>query len=240
MMQNVIGYYRVSTNSQAKSGLGLEAQTEAVRRFVEAEGLTLIDELTETETGKGADALDRRPVLRDALARARKAKGPRGGRKARQAEPRCSFISGLMSQRVPFSLWPSWAPTADPFMLHIYAALAEKERALISQRTRAALAQKKAQGATLGNRTNLADARAKGCGRTAAADAFAANVLPIVRQMEASGLSDLRSLANAFNDRGVETARGGQWHRSRVRNLLALKRKAIGGRGFAMGFRRNA
>jgi DNA invertase Pin-like site-specific DNA recombinase len=89
------------------------------------------------------------------------------------------FIPGLMTQRVPFIVAELGAG-ADPFMLHIYAALAEKERALISDRTRAALAQKKAQGVVLGNRTNLADASAKGAdANRAAADAFAANVLPV-------------------------------------------------------------
>ena len=99
---------------------------------------------------------------------------------------------------------------ADPFMLHIYAALAEKERALISERTRAALAQRKAQGVVLGNRTNLADASAKGVeANRAAADAFAANVLPVVRQIVASGVKGHRAIAAALNARGVRTARVG-------------------------------
>src|SRR5258705_13320146 len=105
-------------------------------------------------------------------------------------------------------------------MLHIYAALAEKERVLIADRTRAALAQKKAQGALLGNRTNLRDAQAKGVATNRkAADAFASNVLPIVRQIQAAGATTYR--AKALNDRGVRTARGGDWHDSTVRNLLA-------------------
>lgn len=92
-----------------------------------------------------------------------------------------------MAQRVAFIVAELGAE-ADPFMLHIYAALAEKERSLIADRTRAALAAKKAQGATLGNRTNLADAQAKGVATNrAAADAFAANVLPIVKQIQAAG-----------------------------------------------------
>ena len=107
-------------------------------------------------------------------------------------------------------------------MLHLYAALAQKERALIAERTKAALAQKKAQGAVLGNRTNLPDAQAKGvAANREAAEAFAANVLPIVRQIQAAGATTFRSVANALNDRGVRTARGGAWHDSTVRNLLA-------------------
>ena len=107
-------------------------------------------------------------------------------------------------------------------MLHLYAALAQKERALIAERTKAALAQKKAQGAVLGNRTNLPDAQAKGvAANREAADAFAANVLPIVRQIQAAGATTFRAIAAALNDRGVRTARGGTWHDSTVRNLLA-------------------
>jgi DNA invertase Pin-like site-specific DNA recombinase len=107
-------------------------------------------------------------------------------------------------------------------MLRIYAALAEKERSLIADRTRAALTAKKAQGATLGNRTNLGDAQAKGVKTNrAAADAFAANVLPIVRQIQAAGATTPRAIAAALNARGIRTARGGAWHDSTVRNLLA-------------------
>jgi DNA invertase Pin-like site-specific DNA recombinase len=220
-MKNVIGYYRVSTGSQAKSGLGMEAQAEAVHRFVATQGLTLIDEMTEVETGKGADALDRRPVLRDALAAAKKAKAAVLVAKLDRLSRDVAFIAGLMAQRVPFIVAELGAD-ADPFMLHIYAALAEKERSLISQRTKAALAQKKAQGATLGNRTNLAEAQQRGqAAVSAAADAFAANVLPIVRQLHAEGVSHHQSVAKALNNRGVRTARGGQWHATTVRNLLA-------------------
>jgi DNA invertase Pin-like site-specific DNA recombinase len=132
-----------------------------------------------------------------------------------------AFISGLMAQRVPFIVTELGAD-ADPFMLHIYAALAEKERALIADPTRAALAQKKAQGTALGNRTNLADAQAKGVATNRkAADAFAANALPIVKQIQAAGATTHRAIAQALNDRGVRTARGGDWHDSTVRNLLA-------------------
>jgi DNA invertase Pin-like site-specific DNA recombinase len=126
-----------------------------------------------------------------------------------------------MDKRVPFIVTELGAD-ADPFMLHLYAALAQKERALIAERTKAALAQKKAQGAVLGNRTNLPDAQAKGvAANREAADAFAANVLPIVRQIRAAGATTFRAIATALNDRGVRTARGGSWHDSTVRNLLA-------------------
>src|SRR5471030_528122 len=201
-MRQVISYIRVSTGQQGKSGLGIEAQREAIARFVATEGMEVTAEFVEVETGKGADALDRRPQLAAALAAARKAKVPVVVAKLCRLSRDVAFISGLMAQRVAFIVAELGAD-ADPFMLHIYAALAEKERALISDRTRAALAQKKAQGVVLGNRTNLADASAKGAtANRAAADAFAANVVPIVRQIEASGVKGSRAIAVALNARG--------------------------------------
>jgi len=220
-MDGAISYLRVSTTRQGKSGLGIEAQREAIARFMAAEGLDLLGEHVEIETGKGADALDRRPVLREALAQARKAKAAVVVAKLDRLSRDVAFISGLMAHKVSFIVAELGAD-ADPFMLHIYAALAEKERALIAERTRAALARKKAQGALLGNRTNLAEAQAAGSvANREAADAFAANVLPIVHQLQAAGVTGFRAIARALNDRGVRTARGGEWHDSTVRNLLA-------------------
>jgi DNA invertase Pin-like site-specific DNA recombinase len=132
-----------------------------------------------------------------------------------------AFISGLMAHKVGFIVAELGAD-CDPFMLRIYAALAEKEPNLIAERTRAALAQRKAQGAVLGNRTNLAEAQAAGVARVKqSADAFATNVLPIVRQIEATGVKTPKAIAEALNARGVKTARGGQWHPTTVRLLLA-------------------
>ena len=225
-MQQVISYIRVSTGKQGKSGLGIEAQREAIARFIAAEGMELAGEYVEVETGKGCDAIDRRPQLAAALAAARKAKAPVVVAKLCRLSRDVAFISGLMAQRVSFIVAELGAD-ADPFMLHIYAALAEKERGMIAERTRAALAAKKAQGAVLGNRTNLAEAAAKGAdANRTAADGFAANVLPIVRQIQAAGATTHRAIAAALNARGIRTARGGAWHDSTVRNLLA--REAVG------------
>jgi DNA invertase Pin-like site-specific DNA recombinase len=216
----IIAYLRVSTDRQGKSGLGLDAQRDAVARFAEAEGLEIISELVEVETGKGSDALDRRPMLREALALARKMKAAICVAKLDRLSRDVHFISGLMVHKVPFIVTTLGAD-ADPFMLHIYAAFAEKERALISERTREALARKKAQGAVLGNRTNLVEAQAKGAAATREREAaFARNVLPVVREIQQAGTRDMRGVAAALNARGVRTARGGTWHQSNVRNLL--------------------
>ena len=192
----------------------------AVARFAEAEGYALIAEFTEVETGKGADALDRRPQLAAALAAGKTGKCPVIVAKLDRLSRDVAFIAGLMAQRVPFIVAELGAD-ADPFMLHLYAALAEKERRLISERTRSALAARKAQGARLGNRSNAAEAAALGRRvQVEEAAAFAANVLPIIESLRASGVRDLRGLASALNNRGVRTARGGRWHVSNVKNLV--------------------
>jgi DNA invertase Pin-like site-specific DNA recombinase len=218
-MTAAVAYYRVSTSRQGKSVLGIEAQKAAIQRFAEAEGVEVIAEHVEVETGKGADALDRRPELAAALAQARKAKCPVLVAKLDRLSRDVHFISRLMAHRVPFVVAELGAD-ADPFMLHLYAALAEKERALISARTKAALAAKKAQGVKLGNpRAAETIGKAHDAAR-AAADRFAENVVPIVREIQASGLTTLRDIAAALNARGARTARGGRWHSTTVRNLL--------------------
>lgn len=219
-MKIAVGYLRVSTQAQGRSGLGMEAQRDTIERFAAAEGIEVTAWFTEIETAKGADALDRRPELAKALATARRMKAPVIVAKLDRLSRDVAFVAGLMAQRVPFIVTELGAD-ADPFMLHIYAALAEKERALIAARTKAALQAKKAAGAMLGNRTNLAAAQRKGADANAqAAEAFAANVLPIVRSVEAAGITSLRGIAEALNARGVQTPRGGQWHAKTVGRLM--------------------
>ena len=220
-MQSAIAYYRVSTERQRRSGLGIEAQRAAVVRFAEAEQITLIGESVESESGKGADALDRRPQLAAALAAARSAKCPVLVAKLDRLSRDVAFIAGLMAQRVPFIVAELGAD-ADPFMLHLYAALAEKERRLISERTQAALAARKAQGARLGNPSNAKQAAMLGRNALIAeADRFAADVMPIVEAVRSAGARSLANIADALNARGIRTARGGRWHVSTVQNLLA-------------------
>jgi DNA invertase Pin-like site-specific DNA recombinase len=219
-MKQAIAYIRVSTAKQGKSGLGMDAQREAIERFAAAEGIEVAAIFTEVETGKGSDALDRRPELAKALATARKLKAPVIVAKLDRLSRDVHFISGLMAQRVPFLVAELGADT-DPFVLHLYAALAEKERAMIAARTKAALQAKKAAGVKLGNRKNLGEAQKLGAAANAqAAGAFAANVLPIVRSIEAAGVTSLRGLADALNARGVQTPRGGAWHARSVARLI--------------------
>ena len=220
-MQQAIAYYRVSTARQGRSGLGIEAQRAAVARFAEDEGFELAAEFVEAESGKGADALDRRPQLAAALATGHARKCPVIVAKLDRLSRDVAFISGLMAQRVPFVV-AELGRDADPFMLHLYAALAEKERRLIGERTKVALAARKGQGTRLGNPTNIGEAGAMGReAQTAEADAFVGNTWPHVANIRAAGITDLRGIARALNDRCVRTARGGRWHLSNVKNLLA-------------------
>jgi DNA invertase Pin-like site-specific DNA recombinase len=162
-MERVVTYLRVSTRQQQRSGLGIDAQRAAIERFAATESLSISAEFVEFESGKGADALERRPQLAAALAAAKAMKCSVVVAKLDRLSRDVAFVAGLMAQRVPFMV-AELGRDADPFMLHLYAALAEKERRLIAERTKAALAAKKAAGARLGNLRNLAHAGSIGRG----------------------------------------------------------------------------
>ncbi|WLA69379.1 recombinase family protein [Bradyrhizobium diazoefficiens] len=215
----LITYIRVSTSAQGRSGLGIEAQRNALAHFASSEGYEVAREFVEVETGKGSDALDRRPQLKAALAAARKLKCHVGVAKLDRLSRDVHFISGLMSHKVPFVV-AELGPDVDPFVLHLFAALAEKERSLISTRTRQALSAAKARGVTLGNPKLHMARRGAVEAVKAEADRYAANVLPIIREAQRAGASTLRQLADALNARGIPTARGGQWHAQSIANVL--------------------
>ena len=209
-MKTAIAYTRVSTAQQGKSGLGLEAQQAALTRFAEAEGYSLVETFQEVETGKGSDALDRRPQLSAALKAARKHKAPIIVAKLDRLSRDVHFISGLMSHKTPFIVAELGAD-ADAFMLHIYAALAEKERRAISQRTRDALQAKKAQGVKLGG------LNAKGIANREEAQQRAEALRPVFAGL--AGMSH-RRMAAELNAMGVSTPLGGQWHAATVKRVL--------------------
>jgi DNA invertase Pin-like site-specific DNA recombinase len=149
-MKPIVAYYRVSTQKQGRSGLGLDAQREQLQRFAAGEGFDIIAEFTEVETAKGADALSRRPQLNAAITEAAKSGCAIAVAKLDRLSRDVHFISGLMAHHVPF-LVAELGPDVGPFVLHLFAALAEKERSMISKRTVAALASAKARGIQLGN-----------------------------------------------------------------------------------------
>jgi len=148
-MKPAIAYVRVSREGQGRSGLGPAAQQDAIERFAEAEGYSVGETFLEVESGKGADALERRPQLAAALQRARKLKAPIIVAKLCRLSRDVHFISGLMVHRVPFIV-TELGTDVDPFMLHIHAAFAEGERRVIAQRTREALAAKEGAGRQAG------------------------------------------------------------------------------------------
>lgn len=212
-------YTRVSTAEQGKSGLGLEAQLKAVTEFCESEHIDVIAHYEEIETGKGQDALEVRPQLAKALAHAKKEAAYLVVAKLDRLGRNVAFISGLMESKVPFIV-SQLGKDADSFMLHLYAALSEKERELISTRTKAALQALKERGVKLGNPTNLDDARLKSNETNKAlADDFADKVLPFVTQLKEKG-ETLQAIAKRLNDTGMKTRRGGKWHASTVANIL--------------------
>lgn len=217
--QKLIGYYRVSTGKQARSGLGLEAQQAAVFTFANMHGFDVTDSFVEVETGKGHDAMELRPRLKAAIDTARKHKCSIAVSKLCRLSRDVHFISGLMAQRVPFIVTELGAGV-DPFMLHIYAALAEKEVKMIGERTKASLAAAKARGVKLGNPD---PARASGLGseaRRAQAQAFAERVYPTIVGIIKRGIISRRKIAAELDSLRIPTPNGGAWSGTMVGLIL--------------------
>jgi DNA invertase Pin-like site-specific DNA recombinase len=226
---HAIAYIRVSTAEQGRSGLGLESQRAAIDQFAAAEGFTLAHVFTEVESAKGSDALERRPQLAAALKAAKKLKAPVVVAKLDRLSRDVHFISGLMSERVEFIV-TALGRQADPFILHIYAALAEKERQLISLRTREGLKAAKKRGRVLGaaaRKPSQAQLVKAGDKSTERADRFAREHRLIVSgAMTATG-DNMTAAANQLNASGSVSATGKPWERRSVaavvRRLQALK-----------------
>ena len=206
-----IAYYRVSTDKQGRSGLGLDAQREAVTRFLAHSGGRLAAEYTEIESGK---THTNRPQLEDALQESRRRRAILIIATLDRLARNVHFISGLMESKVPFIV--ADMPSASPFELHIRAAMAEEERRRISQRTKAAMAAAKARGVQFGNpQLDKINNR-----RRRRADEFAASLAPIIAQVKAEGYTTIESIKNELNRRDVPTAKGGNWHTPTVHNLV--------------------
>jgi DNA invertase Pin-like site-specific DNA recombinase len=214
-MAQIITYARVSTKAQGRSGLGLDAQRDACQRFAETYGYTIAAEHVEVETGKGSDALERRPMLKAALSQAKKAKCAVLVAKLDRLSRDVHFISGLMAHRVAFIV-AELGPDVDPFMLHIYAALAEKERRYISTRTKEALARSKKALGTYGKVQGPKLARAN----KRAAKAMAESLRGTIAKLRAEGVTTVQAIAEALNAKGVPTPRGARWHSTSVHRLL--------------------
>ncbi|MFO1240715.1 MAG: recombinase family protein [Sphingomonadaceae bacterium] len=221
-MCRVIAYYRVSTDAQGRSGLGLEAQRQAVTSLCASRGWQITAEFTEVESGKRND----RRELAAALHHAKVTNGTLVIAKLDRLSRNAAFITALQDSGAKFIA--ADMPEANELTVHIMAAVAQSERKAIANRTREALAAAKARGTRLGNPNGAAALRRAAKGNVAAvesikgnADAFAQDLAPVIADMRSKGLASLPQLARGLNAGGYATPRGGQWHPSSVRNLLA-------------------
>jgi DNA invertase Pin-like site-specific DNA recombinase len=218
-----VAYYRVSTAKQGASGLGLEAQQEAVRSYLNGGRWKMVDEVTEIESGKRSD----RPALARALSLCRIHKATLIIAKLDRLARNVNFISNLMESGVEFTAVDF--PQANRLTVHILAAVAEHEAAMISARTKAALQAAKARGVALGTPNHKLIARhaqkgtqASAEARSAAARTRAADILPVIHSVQADGVSTLAGIAETLNGRGIPAPRGGSWSPVQVSRVLAL------------------
>jgi DNA invertase Pin-like site-specific DNA recombinase len=215
-----VAYYRVSTDRQGRSGLGLEAQQKAVRDYLDGGAWEIVAEFVEIESGKRAD----RPELARALDACRKHKARLVIAKLDRLSRNLAFIATLMDSGVEFVAVDN--PHANKLTIHILAAVAEHEREAISERTKAALAAAKARGTKLGTPDPAGAVARMGEALRAQTARFAANVLPIIREVQAAGYKSANAIAGQLNARKVATARGGRWTHVQVRQII--NRNAVG------------
>jgi DNA invertase Pin-like site-specific DNA recombinase len=207
MSSQFVAYYRVSTDRQGRSGLGLEAQQAAVRGYLGS--VTPIAEFTEIETGKRND----RPELQRALALCRKRKARLVIAKLDRLSRNLAFIAALMDSGVEFVAVDN--PHATRLTLHILAAVAEHEREMIAARTKAALQAAKARGILLGR--NGADRLAPA--HRAEAMERARQLAPMLAELKSAGMS-ARQMAAELTARGIATPSGGRWHAMSVLRMV--------------------
>jgi DNA invertase Pin-like site-specific DNA recombinase len=219
-----ISYLRVSTTKQGISGLGLEAQREAVDMYLNGGDWRVIREFVEVESGRNSD----RPALAKALRAARLHRCPLVVANVSRLTRSLSFLSRLLEAGVDvrFADLPSIEGPTGRFMLQQMAAVAELEAGLISSRTKAALKAAKARGTVLGGFRGCAvdDAarRSSMAARKAKADARAADLAPVIDELKAAGITSLKGIAKALTERGISAARGGEaWTATQVSRVLA-------------------
>lgn len=212
-----VSYYRVSTQKQGRSGLGLEAQKAAVETYLAQHGGAQLASYTEIESGK----TNERPQLLAALLRCRQTRATLLVAKLDRLSRNAAFLLNLRDSGVKFQALD--IPEANTLTLGILASLAQHERELISARTRAALAARRARGLPLGTPRDLSAyaARASALGRaanTAKAKARAAEIAPQIKAARAAGYASLRKVAAYLNDLEITTPRGKQWTATAVAN----------------------
>jgi DNA invertase Pin-like site-specific DNA recombinase len=219
-MTTYVAYCRVSTDKQGKSGLGLEGQSAAINAFLRTTDVLLQPPFVEVESGKNND----RPQLRAAMDMCKRTGATLLIAKLDRLARNVAFIANLMEAGVPFVAVDM--PTANKLTVHILAAVAEHERDMISQRTKAALQAAKARGKKLGGDrgyrpTTAPDAAKASLARMAKADHAAFSVLPVVQRLQAEGVTSLNAIATKLNAMGHQTPRGGTWTATAVKRALA-------------------
>jgi DNA invertase Pin-like site-specific DNA recombinase len=215
--QCFVTYYRVSTQAQGRSGLGLEAQRVAVEHYLKTRAGQLVGQFTEVETGKGANALERRPELRAALALCRTQGAVLVLAKLDRLARNVHFVTGLIESGVDFVA--ADMPHATKVMIQIHAVMAEHERDQISARTKAALAAAKARGVRLGV-TGPRNLRPNLEARRRDALAFTTKMRPLLEGFQLRGLSQ-RQMVAELNALGVRASRGGTWRLKQVRRVMS-------------------
>ena len=217
---NFIAYFRVSTERQGRSGLGLEAQRKAVADFLNGGNWSLVAEFTEVESGKKNE----RPQLAAALAAARIHGATLVIAKIDRLSRNAHFLLGLKEGGVDFVAVD--LPSANRLTVGIMALVAEQEREAISARTKAALEAAKARGTKLGNPNGITtEAAAKGreegrAARTAKAAARATDLAPVIAKIREQGVTSLSGIAGVLNSMSIKTARGGEWSAVQVQRVL--------------------
>lgn len=212
-----VAYLRVSTSRQGQSGLGLEAQRHAVAQYLQGGSRTTYGEFIEVESGKGSNALARRPQLRMALDACKKHKATLVIAKLDRLARNVHFISGLLESGVEFVA--ADMPEANKVMLHMHAVMAEWERDQISARTKAALAAARTRGVLLGvaGRENL---NRNVQLRKSQADSFAQKLRSVIEGFLAVGYTQ-RRMVNELNTLGISTSRGGNWSLIQLQRLIS-------------------
>ena len=216
-----ISYLRVSTKRQGRSGLGLDVQRTMVTEYVKKAEGRIVGEYVEVESGKRAD----RPQLAAALAACRVHNAVLVIAKLDRLARNVAFVSNLMESTAQFVITDF--PQANRFTLHILAAVAEYEGRLISERTKAALAQAKRRGVQIGGdpanvimKIQPKGSRAGNAVRSAAAQQRCVDLLPVIQDIRSAGATSLRQIAAELNERDIRTARGGEWSAVQVLRIL--------------------
>lgn len=212
-----VAYYRVSTQKQGQSGLGLEAQEQAVLTHLNGGDWELIQKFVEVETGKGSDALDRRPQLKAAMETCKKQKATLIIAKLDRLARNNHFVSGLLESGIDFIC--ADMPQANKVMLQMYSVMAEWERDQISARTKAALQAAKAKGVVLGS-AGAKNLKPNIEARQKSADEFAGNLKGVIGGMKTQGLTQ-RAMCAELDKLGVRTAKGSTWSLIQLQRVIA-------------------